>query len=247
MKINKLFTILLLGIFLISFTSAIESLGTLKQGECVEIKQACASCTYTNISSVSYPNSSIALSNVVMTDSGNGGWNYTFCNTNDLGRYDIIGKGDKDSIETSFATYFKINSSGTESSIDKALIYLGSLFILIFLFIICLFLIHELPSKDNCDDDGILISINRLKYIRPVVYVITYMLLMVINFVTSNIGFLYLEDTMMGDLFFKLYRIMMLALLPMIIIWFIYIFYSIFQDREVKNMIDRGVQIGGNV
>jgi len=105
--------IILLGIFLINLAFAqIESLGTFQQGSCIEIKQVCASCTYVNIT-VSYPNSSFAVYNEEMTKIGSGTWNYSFCNTNTTGRYDITGEGDLNGIPTGFsALYFEITPNG---------------------------------------------------------------------------------------------------------------------------------------
>src|SRR3990167_9658863 len=83
---NKILLSLILSIFLISFASAaISNLGTFKQGTCVDLLQTCAFCTYNNITSVVYPNSTNAISGEIpMTKIGTS-YNYTFCNTTALG------------------------------------------------------------------------------------------------------------------------------------------------------------------
>lgn len=108
---KKLLLILILGMFLINGIYALDDLGNFKQNQCVRIVQTCATCSYVNISSVSFPNSSVAVSNSEMTNAGDGEFYYDFCSTNNLGRYDVRGKGDLDGVETSFATYFTIKSN----------------------------------------------------------------------------------------------------------------------------------------
>lgn len=108
---KKILLTLFVGIFLISLVSSIETLGTFKQNECIQLRQTCASCSYVNFTKVSYPNSSIALSNV-QADRDGTSFNYTFCDTKTLGTYIVEGVGDVDGIATVFAYDFEITPSG---------------------------------------------------------------------------------------------------------------------------------------
>ena len=101
--------LLLLFLFLISFTSSL-SLGTYKQNEVVRITQVCSDATYINISSIAYPDSSVAVSGISMISAGSGEFYYDFNDTLRLGRYDV--RGISDGCEKTFATYFEINPSG---------------------------------------------------------------------------------------------------------------------------------------
>lgn len=84
MRINKdYFVVALFVLMLIPLATA--GLGTFKQNSCVDIKTILNS-SWANISSISYPNSTVAYSNVGMTKSGQT-FNYTFCNTSDMGTY----------------------------------------------------------------------------------------------------------------------------------------------------------------
>jgi hypothetical protein len=111
---NKLMLIMLLGMFLISFTSALDSLGTFKQNQPVNITQICNDATYITISSVSYPNSSIAIGQVNMTSLGSGEFYKQFENTSTIGRYDV--RGVSDGCDKVFATYFVVTPSGYEGT-----------------------------------------------------------------------------------------------------------------------------------
>jgi len=87
-------------IFSISLVSSLNEakgfLGTFEQSKDIELLQVCSGgtslCGFCNISSVKYPNSSIALSNVMMTQRS-GDFNYTLIanKTQTLGTYGVNG------------------------------------------------------------------------------------------------------------------------------------------------------------
>jgi len=128
---KRLLICLIVGLFLISCVSALDSLGTFKQNSCVEIKQTCSSCSAVNFS-LSYPNSTRIITTEPLTNIGGGLWTYGYCNTSFLGRYEVTGEGDITGIATSFATYFTITPSGSEAmSSGEGLSLFGSLLIII--------------------------------------------------------------------------------------------------------------------
>ena len=123
---TKILLTIILGIFLISLASAeVQTLGTFKRFECISLTQTCDNCTYVNISSVAYPDSSVALSENVMTKD-NTFYNYTFCNTSQLGDYIVSGFGDLDGDQTTWNYDLKITETGIKdkSILDNALIIL---------------------------------------------------------------------------------------------------------------------------
>jgi hypothetical protein len=115
---------------LFSFASATSTLGTIKQGSCIEIPQVCASCTYVNLS-VQYPNKLIAISNQAMTPNGAGLWTYNFCNTSQLGRYDVSGIGDINSVDTGFSVlWFEVTPNGKQMDVSQSILF-GFIFLII--------------------------------------------------------------------------------------------------------------------
>lgn len=113
MKVD-VFVVLFITIFMFGMVNAesTESLGEIKAGNCLNISQGCASCSYVNISSIQYPNKTTAVSNVPMTYFGNGEWRYEFCDTDNLGTYNILGVGDINSVDDNFLFIFKATPSG---------------------------------------------------------------------------------------------------------------------------------------
>ena len=96
---KKIIILLILGIFLISFISAEQqSLGNgLKQNTCIQLLQTCDNCSYINITAVSDPNSIYILNGQYeMGTENNYNYNYTFCDTIELGTYIYTSCGDLD-------------------------------------------------------------------------------------------------------------------------------------------------------
>jgi len=125
---NKLMYTLILGIFLLSLTSvtALDSLGTFKQNTDVRVAQVCSDATFINISSIAYPNGSVAVSNIEMTSAGSGEYYYLFDDTSQLGRYDV--RGISDGCENTFATYFIITESGNDNPEGLVIVVYSILF-----------------------------------------------------------------------------------------------------------------------
>jgi len=134
---NKILMVIMFGAILFSMTSvlALESQGTFKQGDCMNISQTCASCSYVNLSSVSSQNNSDLVNNVEMVFLGNGEWRYEFCDTDFIGRYDVKGQGDKDGVDSSFASYFEVTPNGVTQTQANAMGSLGFLILMIVLMI----------------------------------------------------------------------------------------------------------------
>lgn len=115
-----------------SFISAEQqTLGTFKQNDCINLIQTCSNCTYVNISSVLYPNSTQALGQVEMSANGVI-YNYTFCKANVTGSYVVSGYGDSDGIVEVWTYDFIVTENGKDNPEGIIKIF----FIIIFLIIL---------------------------------------------------------------------------------------------------------------
>lgn len=112
-KMHKKILLLCLGFFLVSMVAASSNLGTFKQATCIELFQTCDNCTYVNLTSVKYPDSTIEKFDVAMTKDGVD-YNYTFCTTTKLGDYLYNVCGDKDTVFTCENIDFTITPSGND-------------------------------------------------------------------------------------------------------------------------------------
>ena len=111
---KKLMLLFLVGMLLINSIAALETLGLYEQDENIRITQVCSDATWVNISSISNPDSTVALGVTSMVNAGSGEFYYYFNKTSYLGRYDV--RGISDGCEKTFATYFDITPDGFLSS-----------------------------------------------------------------------------------------------------------------------------------
>ncbi len=144
MKYGILFLMLILMVGFVS--SEVNDYESVKQNECVTLKQVCASCSFTNVS-LTYPNSTLALSNVPMVDSGGALWTYEFCNTTELGRYDINGVGDLEGVNTGFdVLYFEVTPSGSILDSASSTTLFGSLLVMLILSVVFIIMAMKTES-----------------------------------------------------------------------------------------------------
>ena len=233
---KKLIFALLFALLLFPLVSS-DNLGTFKQYDNVTVR-ANLEASFVNVT-IYYPNSSVAVENQSMQNVFGNIWNYNFSNTNTLGVYGFD-YCDENGNNCS-ANTFELTGTGFPFTVATSIIYVGLLFLLAFFFTIGG--ISWLPSKDARDEEGAILEVSNLKYLRTILFVVGWMLLMAMTFIGANIGFAYLGSTLVANILFDLYQIMMLLTLPMVVIWFLWIFVKIFRDKEMRNLIDRGGDI----
>jgi len=129
---NKQIFSLIIGILLISCISA--SLGTFKQGDCVDIKTI-TNASVVTISTLSYPNGTIAASEKTMQNIAGNTFNYTFCDASAIGSY-IYDYYDDES--NTYVNDFSITPSGRANMDSMPSFLMGAL--LIVFGIACIFL-----------------------------------------------------------------------------------------------------------
>lgn len=240
-KTILLFVILLVGT--LNLVSA-ASIGEFPEGNNVTIYQTCNNCTSINFTRLMDTNNQTIVTNIIGTADG------TFYSTlilsgnlTELGTYTYCyAAGNLVESETGCLT-FKVTYGGGELTSEMATIYTLSLGFLLFIFILLIVGITQLPSKDTTDEEGTILQISNLKHLRPVLWGFCWALLLGMLFIISNLTIAYLPNKMIGDLFFAVFQICMWLTLPIMILWFIWIFTGIFRDKEFKRMMERGVDI----
>ncbi len=201
---KKILLTFIFVLFLISLASAeIQSLGTLKQNDNVNLIQTCGSCTFNNITSVLYPNSSIAISNVQMTKEGTF-YNYTFSDTNTLGNYIVNGVGDLGGIDTVWNYDFEITPSGFKIT-NNSIIYSVLLIIIFLMDILFLFIILSLSFENPRNEEGNYIGVSLKKYGKVVMIGIFYGLVLLtlnlMNAMAQNVSGISQFTGIIGGLF----------------------------------------------
>ena len=244
---RKLLTLLFLGMFLISMVSAQEtSLGTFKINERIEIIQLCSNdtslCDSCNITSVNYPSLSSIVSNVAM-EKRSADFNYTLneSQTNQTGTLQINGFCKTSSQYKVFSFTAKVNYLGYEITSGQSILYVALLGVLFFVFVSILFAIDKLPRYNQQDEEGKILSVSYLKYFRPVLWFVEWMLFIAALYISSNLAFAFLNEQLFAKILFTLFRVCF-GLTPLIVIlWIVWIFVSMFHDKEFQKMLNRGI------
>ena len=138
---------------------------------------------------------------------------------------------------------FVISYTGKEINQQQVIIYFGAILVLIFFFALIVLIISKLPSKDTTDEDGTILQISNLKHLRPVLWAISWGIILTLMFIIANITIAFLPTAMIGNLFWALYTIMFWLTIIGLPLWFIWIFIKIFRDKEFKKLIERGVDV----
>lgn len=144
-----------------------------------------------------------------------------------------------------FNNAFLVTTSGVILDTSKSVIYSSFFFLLVIFFFINTMIISKLPSGNKKDDFGELISISKLKYLRMVLFLFGWILLIGIMFLASNLGYAYLGETLFADIFFILYRIMFMITPLIVIVWALWIIGQIASDKEIKTLWARGMSTEG--
>lgn len=241
MKLNKLLISMILLMAILPMVSAV-TLGTFKQNDCVSLIQTCSNCTYVNVTSVTYPNSSLAISDVAMSKAETR-YSYDYCNTSLLGTYVVTGIWDLDGVLDVWDYNFEVTYTGEKLSTGQINIYICALVFLLFLIVGLCLLIRTLPANDFEDEAGAIIQISNLKHLRRILWIGVWGLIMAIVFIMSNLSLAYLNYNMVGTFFFVLFKIMFYVTIIGVPIWFILIIYNIWRDKQFQDMINRGVDM----
>jgi len=147
MFIKKYVLTFALILFSLTFVCAeVQTLGIFKSNECINLKQLCSNCTYSNITSVTLPqDAGNALTNVEMTKDGNE-YEYSFCNTSRIGQYIVNGVSDVDGIDTAWAYDFYITTTGYQATTPQSIITFFGIFLLTIISIVFLIMAWVLKT-----------------------------------------------------------------------------------------------------
>jgi len=118
-------------------------------------------------------------------------------------------------------------------------------FIILFLLIgASLFSASKLPSGNNTNENGQIISINNLKYLRGTLYFVSWVLFLSVFFLISNLSFAYLGEELFAKTSFLIWNIGMKLTPLIVIVWFIWIFAQIIDDKRMRRLIEHGIYEG---
>lgn len=208
-----------------------------KINSCVDIN-IISNASSINISSLEYPNSSIAIKDKNITKTGIHLFSYSFCNTTDIGIYNY---GYYDEAGNTYYDFFIINYTGTEFTTAQAILYIIFLAGAIFLFVLMIVGAVRFPWKNNRGNEGEIISINNFKYVKILFIALSYVALMFIFGLLRGITAFYIPEIGVDKLFNWVYWLMLSFLWPLIIIFFVIGIVNYLTDKKLMKALARGV------
>ena len=177
----------------------------------------------------------------------------TFNNTIAGGNFSEIGNycfnlvcTDGNEIETG-SVCREITYLGKQLSGARAGLYVGFLGLLILIFFLNFFSMGFLPSKNQRNEEGRIMSISYLKYFRNVLWMTGYFLFIGIIYIASNIAFAFLEEELIAKTLFMIFRVSFMIAPIIVIVWMVFIFANMFHDKEFQKMLNRGIFPQGKV
>ncbi len=113
---------MLLILAMMSSVLGAQTLGTFETGSDVTLIQSCDSSSYSNITKIAYPNSTLAVdTETIMVANGNT-YSYIFSDTQPLGRYLVYGHCDEAGTDTVWVYDFEITRTGDQVSLSNIII-----------------------------------------------------------------------------------------------------------------------------
>ena len=241
---KKILLAVFCAILLIGIGSSLiaSDLGTFKLNSTIELYQNCENCTFVNISSVKLPNSTILLFNQNMIKNAQD-YTFLFNTTNLLGNYFYNVCGDKDGeLECEDIAFF-ITKTGFEETTSNSILHFILIIFVAFVFGLCLFGAIKLPWQNIREEERGVVSINRLKYFKIMLYFLSYVLLiwlMNLLFAISN-NFNVLSQY--NKLFEVLFRILNAMSYPLFVLMLVIFFIVAVRDSKIKKLISEGFNV----
>lgn len=145
------------------------------------------------------------------------------------------------------STTFIVTTTGDNINTSHSIIYIGLLGILIFISVATFFGIGFLPKRNTTDQEGRIMSISYAKYLRNVLWMFEWGLIVAITYISANVATAYLSSAMLGQILLTI-SFMMIGVSPVIIIvWLVWIFADAINDKAVKKLLGRGIFPQGNI
>jgi len=189
--------------------------------------------------SIFYPNGT------VMVRKGQGTIVNSNCQYSDITEVIGIYGGDmvfNNSVDYGRASFeLEITASGSKLGTAESIIYI--LFIVVLMFMFCFFMYASImiPFRNPRGDDGKIININDMRYLKVGSMVFSYLILMALFGIMRQITANYLFLSQAHKTFQWLYWFMLSFTFPIIVVSIILMLVMFVENKKIKNALERGV------
>lgn len=231
---------LLLLLFIIPIVSAeVQSLpDPVVQGICANLPQIELNSSYENITFVQWPSGYVDLLNVRMQKNVFS-YNYTYCNTTMIGTYIVNGCSDMSCWNYAFV----VTPTGTIPTVTEGILYIAALIVLLIIFFGCFYGAVKIPWDNRRSEEGYVIDINDLKYVKIFLWWITYALAIVIAYIMYSLAYGFLYMNTMADIFKWVYWLLLGFFFPIVGVSFVVLVARKLNDGKLEAMIARGIPV----
>lgn len=237
--------LLLLFVLLFSNLVIADSIGVFKIDTDIELYQTCNNCTYCNLTTIKYPNSTNIITNTETTrDNSYFYFNLGKGNVTQLGNYKYCYDCGNGIDRETGCISFEVTPNGFEPNNSQGLIYSVLFIVALVLFLTSIFLAVSIDGKKYDTDSitGQVTGVNWGKYYKYALWFFAYIILIWLSHLAYEIsaGILYTE--FLKSFFHMAFRIELGLLLPITFLFFFMVFVSILRDKKNQSLIERGLQ-----
>ena len=238
---KKILMVLLIGMFFISLASAsISDLRSVHINDCIILVQTCSDCTYNNLTSVSYPNrTTYALFGEIAMAKFGTKYNYTFCETSELGEYLVDGHGDLGGTDTIWNYVFTVTPTGFTIDTSESLIYIIILIATFILFLSFLYPAIKLPYSNKTNKDGSITRLSKAKYLKLLSIWFAYGFLMWFLQTLNAISTSFIQLTYLSNFITNIFTYSQLFSVGITFLILIIVFIEIWKDIILSQTIKR--------
>lgn len=246
-RIKKRLVLIVLLVFLIVITGVqaktFQQNSTIDIIKSIRLNGAVSSNIFANITVYNPDGNAIVEFQPMTYNSNTGTHNYTLlsANTSQTGTYcyDITASGDGENLTNSFC--FDINPSGQELTTGQGILYFIIFLFAVFVFCLCLYGSIKIPFRNQRDESGKVIKMNDLKYVKMILWFMTYLIAIWIIALSESITQTFLFFNSASKFFYFLYWILFSFLWPIIVCFFIFSLILFFQDSKFRDALQKGL------
>jgi magnesium-transporting ATPase (P-type) len=183
----------------------------------------------------------MAVNNEQMTKIGDI-YNYSFCFNNIAGTYIYITQCDPNGIlDNPVPVDYEVNGYGQAVSTSQIIGQGIILSISLLIFFIIVYGAFAIPFNNDRNEEGKVIGINDLKYLKIVCFVLAYLVLLFIISICRNMALGFLLSDGLYDFFNITYFIMLIGLIPFFPVLIFFTIVNWLNDRKTLKNISRGI------
>jgi len=240
---------ILIGIFLISFTSAVYNAGLFEKDKVVDLKLPCsyngtfcstsAKCNITT----RYPNGSYQINNQIMTNTGNGLPNMTLNKNNETGEYSGFYICCEEGYCDSSSIIFQITPNGRVLSTAQGILYIIFLLGVLFIFSLCLYGSIKIRWHGKISADGRILGSQDLRYFKIILIAFSYLLAVSITGIMRSIFTNFLLYDNASQVFNWLFWILFSFIFPILVLSVLMMIIVFIDNKRLESALKRGVPL----